>query len=167
MRRRFKLFLVCRTKRLWIPQAQAVISVMLAGQLPCFLVTESNMQHPQKKAMGFCLPFLVRHLWGPPWPQKNHHWDWLAFVIKRERSNVRPCLLFYFTFSRWQFCYCLSAGDHKTCAIKLCGRIKHGSRNNWRDLSVTSLYVLSSACKHKDYTFQISWSQTTGNPALD
>lgn len=27
---------------------------MLAGQLPCFLLTESNMQHPQKKkAEGF------------------------------------------------------------------------------------------------------------------
>lgn len=40
---------------------------MLAGQLPCFLLTESNMQHPQKKRQrGFCLPFLGRRFQGGP-----------------------------------------------------------------------------------------------------
>lgn len=64
MRRRFQAVFGLRNKATVNPQAQAVISVMLAGQLPCFLLTESNMQHPQKRAMGFCLPFLVRYFWG-------------------------------------------------------------------------------------------------------
>lgn len=33
---------------------------MLAEQLPCFLLTEANMQHPQKTPAGFCFLFLVR-----------------------------------------------------------------------------------------------------------
>lgn len=36
-----------------------VISAVLAEQLPCFLLTESNMQHPQKRPAVFCLTFVV------------------------------------------------------------------------------------------------------------
>lgn len=69
---------------------------MLAGQLPCFLLTESNMQHPQKKAAGFCLPFLARHFvlgGGALWHKKSHDWDCLVFVFRAAGGHV--CSLWF------------------------------------------------------------------------
>ena len=110
----FELLLVCRTKRLWMPQAQAVISLMLAGQLPCFLLTESNMQHPQKKRQrGFCLPFLGRLFQGGGW--------------ERLDQDVQLTLLFLFHCFTSAVC---QQGSGQLCQIRL------NSRNDWWDFGV-------------------------------
>lgn len=102
----FGPFLVCRTKWLWIPQTQAVISVMLAGRLPCFLLSESTMQHEQKEPVGLCVPFLVRYLffffsfltffnWGGTLLPKKH-WTVFIVVIQRRERFVSVTLTFFY-----------------------------------------------------------------------
>lgn len=147
----------------WIPQTQAVISVLLAGQLPCFLLTESNMQHPQKKAMGFCLPFLVRHFFFL-WPKKNHDWDWFYFKVE---TAVQQHLLFHFTS------LLLLSVSRKSLNLQMFSNKSMWTDQTWtsqtqgpttpplshRKLNIASIDPPPPAGKPTDSTFQISWGQ--------